>query len=289
VLLKVYGLFVSALRLRSAPARSLCWLCLGSSVVRISRTPLRKSTIVLDACDGTTTSTSAEAAERFRRIARRPAGRRRARTSSATSTLSLLIKEGRLDAREIAERMGHSAEMLETPLRPRDSRVPRPAHRRLRRGQGEGLLVPLGALLRSAEWRDVGAAPGDRAARIARSLHDTGPKPGDGGAHDEAAALGCARAGPLRRQAKPRRHPQGHQQRIATLADTVDLVALTDNHAGEARLSPLAAVALALEQGVRNSRSRLLPRPQSACAAVSGRGGARRLAPRVCCVSKAIP
>ena len=37
------------------------------------------------------------------------------------------------------------------------------------------------------------------------------------------------------------------RQRIATLADTVDLVALTDNHAGEARMSPLAAVALARE------------------------------------------
>src|SRR5205809_6609517 len=41
------------------------------------------------------------------------------------------------------------------------------------------------------------------------------------------------------------------RERIALLADTVDLVALTDNHAGEARMSPLAAVALAREQGVR--------------------------------------
>lgn len=38
--------------------------------------------------------------------------------------------------------------------------------------------------------------------------------------------------------------------RIATLADTVDVVGLTDNHAGQPRMSPLAAVALAREQGV---------------------------------------
>ena len=41
------------------------------------------------------------------------------------------------------------------------------------------------------------------------------------------------------------------RERIATLADTVDLVGLTDNHAGQPRMSPLAAVALAREQGVR--------------------------------------
>jgi methylenetetrahydrofolate reductase (NADPH) len=40
------------------------------------------------------------------------------------------------------------------------------------------------------------------------------------------------------------------RDRIATLADTVDLVGLTDNHAGQPRMSPLAAVALAREQGV---------------------------------------
>jgi methylenetetrahydrofolate reductase (NADPH) len=40
------------------------------------------------------------------------------------------------------------------------------------------------------------------------------------------------------------------RERIATLADTVDLVGLTDNHAGQPRMSPLAAVALAREQGV---------------------------------------
>src|SRR6059036_2012368 len=41
------------------------------------------------------------------------------------------------------------------------------------------------------------------------------------------------------------------RERIATLADTVDLVGLTDKHAGQPRMSPLAAVALAREQGVR--------------------------------------
>ena len=41
------------------------------------------------------------------------------------------------------------------------------------------------------------------------------------------------------------------QERIAVLADTVDVVGLTDNHAGQSRMSPLAAVALAREQGVR--------------------------------------
>lgn len=40
------------------------------------------------------------------------------------------------------------------------------------------------------------------------------------------------------------------RDRIAVLADTVDVVALTDNHAGQPRMSPLAAVALAREQGV---------------------------------------
>src|SRR3954470_15155451 len=40
------------------------------------------------------------------------------------------------------------------------------------------------------------------------------------------------------------------RERIAALADTVDIVGLTDNHAGQARMSPLAAVALAREQGV---------------------------------------
>ncbi len=40
------------------------------------------------------------------------------------------------------------------------------------------------------------------------------------------------------------------RERIATLAATVDVVGLTDNHAGQSRMSPLAAVALAREQGV---------------------------------------
>src|SRR5919199_1150628 len=41
------------------------------------------------------------------------------------------------------------------------------------------------------------------------------------------------------------------KERISVLADTVDVVGLTDNHAGQSRMSPLAAVALAREQGVR--------------------------------------
>ena len=48
-----------------------------------------------------------------------------------------------------------------------------------------------------------------------------------------------------------RAEPLRVRERIATLADTVDIVGLTDNHAGQARMSPLAAVALAREQGVR--------------------------------------
>src|SRR5919198_2512951 len=40
------------------------------------------------------------------------------------------------------------------------------------------------------------------------------------------------------------------RERIAALADTVDVVGLTDNHAGQPRMSPLAAVALAREQKV---------------------------------------
>jgi len=40
-------------------------------------------------------------------------------------------------------------------------------------------------------------------------------------------------------------------ERIAVLAGAVELVVLTDNHAGQPRMSPLAAVALAREQGVR--------------------------------------
>src|SRR5437763_16824525 len=45
------------------------------------------------------------------------------------------------------------------------------------------------------------------------------------------------------------------RERIAALADTVDVVGLTDNHAGQPRMSPLAAVALAREQGNSSWRS----------------------------------
>src|SRR5437763_5336067 len=44
--------------------------------------------------------------------------------------------------------------------------------------------------------------------------------------------------------------PDAERVRIAVLADTVDVVGLTANHAGQPRMSPLAAVALAREQGV---------------------------------------
>src|SRR5690349_17673564 len=71
------------------------------------------------------------------------------------------------------------------------------------------------------------------------------------------------------------------RERIATLADTVDVVALTDNHAGEARMSPLAAVALAREQGVATivhvscrDRNRLALRSQIVGAAALGSEGA---------------
>jgi methylenetetrahydrofolate reductase (NADPH) len=70
------------------------------------------------------------------------------------------------------------------------------------------------------------------------------------------------------------------RERIAALSDTVDLVALTDNHAGEARMSPLAAVALAREQGVRTvvhvscrDRNRLALQSQVVGAAALGAEG----------------
>src|ERR671937_2883819 len=70
------------------------------------------------------------------------------------------------------------------------------------------------------------------------------------------------------------------RERIAALADTVDLVGLTDNHAGQARMSPLAAVALAREQGVRTvvhvscrDRNRLALRSQIVGAAALGSEG----------------
>jgi len=69
-------------------------------------------------------------------------------------------------------------------------------------------------------------------------------------------------------------------ERIATLADTVDLVGLTDNHAGQARMSPLAAVALAREQGVATlvhvscrDRNRLALQSQVVGAAALGSEG----------------
>jgi methylenetetrahydrofolate reductase (NADPH) len=70
------------------------------------------------------------------------------------------------------------------------------------------------------------------------------------------------------------------RERIAILADTVDLVGLTDNHAGQPRMSPLAAVALAREQGVRTvvhvscrDRNRLALQSQVAGAAALGSEG----------------
>ena len=70
------------------------------------------------------------------------------------------------------------------------------------------------------------------------------------------------------------------RERIALLADTVDIVGLTDNHAGQARMSPLAAVALAREQGVRTivhvscrDRNRLALRSQVIGAAALGSEG----------------
>src|SRR3954464_6829047 len=70
------------------------------------------------------------------------------------------------------------------------------------------------------------------------------------------------------------------RERIAALADSVDLVALTDNNAGEARMSPLAAVALAREQGVRTvvhiscrDRNRLALQSQVVGAAALGAEG----------------
>ena len=70
------------------------------------------------------------------------------------------------------------------------------------------------------------------------------------------------------------------RERIALLADAVDIVGLTDNHAGQARMSPLAAVALAREQGVRTivhvscrDRNRLALRSQVLGAAALGSEG----------------
>ena len=70
------------------------------------------------------------------------------------------------------------------------------------------------------------------------------------------------------------------RQRIATIALHVDLVGLTDNHAGKPRMSPLAAVALAREQGVATvvhvscrDRNRLALRSQVVGAAALGSEG----------------
>jgi methylenetetrahydrofolate reductase (NADPH) len=70
------------------------------------------------------------------------------------------------------------------------------------------------------------------------------------------------------------------RERIALLADTVDIVGLTDNHAGQPRMSPLAAVALAREQGVRTvvhvscrDRNRLALQSQVVGAAALGSEG----------------
>jgi|AntDryMetagUQ889_1029465.scaffolds.fasta_scaffold07036_1 methylenetetrahydrofolate reductase (NADPH) len=70
------------------------------------------------------------------------------------------------------------------------------------------------------------------------------------------------------------------RERIAALADTVDIVGLTDNHAGQARMSPLAAVALAREQGVATvvhvscrDRNRLALQSQVVGAAALGSEG----------------
>src|SRR6266705_2273245 len=70
------------------------------------------------------------------------------------------------------------------------------------------------------------------------------------------------------------------RSRIAVLAAHVDLVGLTDNHAGQPRMSPLAAVALAREQGVATvvhlscrDRNRLALRSQVVGAAALGSEG----------------
>ena len=70
------------------------------------------------------------------------------------------------------------------------------------------------------------------------------------------------------------------RERIAALSDTVDLVGLTDNHAGQARMSPLAAVALAREQGVATvvhvscrDRNRMALQSQAVGAAALGSEG----------------
>src|ERR671936_802421 len=70
------------------------------------------------------------------------------------------------------------------------------------------------------------------------------------------------------------------RERIAVLRRHVDVVGLTDNHAGRPRMSPLAAVALAREQGVATvvhvscrDRNRLALRSQVIGAAALGSEG----------------
>src|SRR5919204_640472 len=70
------------------------------------------------------------------------------------------------------------------------------------------------------------------------------------------------------------------RDRIAVLRRHVDLVGLTDNHAGRPRMSPLAAVALAREQGVATvvhvscrDRNRLALQSQVVGAAALGSEG----------------
>src|ERR671935_3044101 len=70
------------------------------------------------------------------------------------------------------------------------------------------------------------------------------------------------------------------RERIAVLRRHVDLVGLTDNHAGRPRMSPLAAVALAREQGVATvvhvscrDRNRLALQSQVVGAAALGSEG----------------
>jgi methylenetetrahydrofolate reductase (NADPH) len=70
------------------------------------------------------------------------------------------------------------------------------------------------------------------------------------------------------------------RERIAVLRRHVDLVGLTDNHAGKPRMSPLAAVALAREQGVATlvhvscrDRNRLALQSQVVGAAALGSEG----------------
>jgi 5,10-methylenetetrahydrofolate reductase len=77
-----------------------------------------------------------------------------------------------------------------------------------------------------------------------------------------------------------RPEPLRVRERIAALGETVDVVGLTDNHAGLARMSPLAAVALAREQGVATlvhvscrDRNRLALRSQVVGAAALGSEG----------------